>query len=105
MVLSYENSPDELKELSPRELNKRLYKIIEIKKNQRLRLRYHREAQAAKDVHDEMKKELGVTESSAFSFKKPARLLNIGSGEFSAHLLFEGIDFTISIDGEIRFLR
>ena len=105
MVLSYENSPDELKELSPRELNKRLYKIIEIKKNQQLRLRYHREARATKDIHEEMKKVLGVEETSTISFKQPAKLMKISSKVFSNHLLFEGIDFTISIDGEIRFLR
>lgn len=106
MALSYENSPDELKKLFPRELNKRLYKIIVIEKDvQRLTLRFHREARAKSDVQAEMKEKLGVREASAISFQQPAKLLRIGPKEFSKHLLFEGIDFTISIDGEIRFLR
>lgn len=52
-----------------------------------------------------MKKVLGVEETSTISFKQPAKLMKISSKVFSNHLLFEGIDFTISIDGEIRFLR
>ncbi len=106
MALTYENSPDELKNLSRRELNKRLYKIIEIKKDrQQLRLRYHSEARAATDVHVEMREKLGVEESSNISFKDPAKLLKISGKEFSKHLIFEGIDFTISIDGKINFLK
>ena len=29
----------------------------------------------------------------------------ITSGEFSSHLIFEEIDFAMSIDGRIRFLK
>ncbi len=106
MALAYENSPEELKKLPRRELNKRLYKIIVIEKDlQRLSLRYHCEARAKKDVQAEMKEKLGVKESSKISFKEPANLLKITSKEFSRHLIFEGIDFTISIDGEIHFLK
>ena len=107
MVLTYENSPEELKTLSPRELRKRLYKIIEIKKSSQpiLRLRYHREARAGKDVHAAMKEETGVEESASIDFRKPAKLLKIRREEISGHLIFEGIDFAIAIDGEIHFLK
>ena len=106
MVLAYENTPDELKKLSRRELNKRLYKIIVIEKDiQRLSLRYHCEARAKSEVQEEMKKTQGVEEASTISFQEPAKLLKITSGEFSNHLIFEGIDFVMSIDGEIRFLK
>ena len=72
---------------------------------QRLSLRYHSEARAKADVQAEMKEKLGVKESSKISFKELANLLKITSKEFSRHLIFEGIDFTISIDGEIHFLK
>ena len=52
-----------------------------------------------------MKKTMGVEEASSISFQEPARLLKISSEKFSSHLIFEGIDFVISIDGEIRFLK
>lgn len=106
MALAYETTPDELKKLSPRELCRRLYKIIIIEKGmQRLSLRYHCEARAKSEVQAEMKKTMGVEEASSISFQEPARLLKISSEKFSSHLIFEGIDFVISIDGEIRFLK
>ena len=105
-VLAYENTPDELKKLSRRELNKRLYKIIVIEKDiQRLSLRYHCEARAKSEVQAAMKETMGVKEASTISFREPAKLLKITSGEFSNHLIFEGIDFVMSIDGGIRFLK
>lgn len=106
MALAYETTPDELKELAPRELSKRLYKIIVIEKDmQRLSLRYHCEARAKSEAQAAMKKTMGVEEASSISFQEPARLLKISSDTFSSHLIFEGIDFVISIDGEIRFLK
>ncbi len=57
------------------------------------------------DVHDAMKKETGVIESASINFKKPAKLLKIKRKEISGHLIFEGIDFAIAIDGEIHFLK
>ncbi len=105
MALAYENSPDELKKLSPRELKKRLYKIIELKKNGRMRLRYHKEARSGKDTKAVMKEKFGVEQTSKFSYKDPALMLNIGGEEYSGHLLFEGIDFTLSMDGEIKFMK
>ena len=106
MALAYETTPDELKKLSPRELNKRLYKIIVIEKYiQRLCLRYHCEARAKSEVQAAMKETMGVEEASTISFREPAKLLKITSKEFSNHLIFEGIDFVMSIDGGIRFLK
>ena len=106
MALAYEKTPDELKNLSPREISRRLYKIVVIEKDmQRLNLRYHCEARAKSEVQAEMKETLGVEEASAISFQEPAKLLKITSGEFSRHLIFEGIDFAMSIDGRIRFLK
>lgn len=106
MVLTYEKTPDELKTLSHRDLSRRLYKIIVIEKDcQRLTLRYHCEARAKSEVQAEMKERMGVREGSAISFQEPVKLLRIGSGEFSSHLIFEGIDFSMTIDGRIHFLK
>ncbi len=105
MALAYENSPDELKQLAPRELKKRLYKIIELRKNGQMRLLYHKEARSGKDTKAAMKEKFGMEQVSKFFYKDPAQMLIITSGEFSNHLLFEGIDFTFSIDGEIAFMK
>ncbi len=105
MALAYENSPDELKKLPPQELKKRLYKLIEIQKDGRMRFLYHKEARAGKDTKAVMKEKYNVQQASKFSFKETMLMLIISSGEYSSHLIFEGIDFTISIDGEIQFMK
>ncbi len=105
MALAYEHSPDELKKLPPKELKKRLYKLIEIKKGRCLRFLYHKEARTGDDTKTVMKDKYNVKEASKFSFKDTMLMMKISSDEYSSHLIFEKIDFTISIDGEIQFMK
>ena len=52
-----------------------------------------------------MKAKYGKAQSSAISCTEPYPLLLLGSKTVAAHLIFEGIDFTLSIDGEITFIE
>ncbi len=99
MALTYENSPDELKTLPQKELKKRLYKIIMIEPPNKLQLIFHRDARGKTDILATDKN------SSKISTVCPPAILRISSTTFSKHLLFEGIDFSFSIDGEIQFLK
>lgn len=105
LVLTYEDSPDELKNLSVADLQKRLYKIREITSDKRMWLSYHSDARAKGDIQEDMKKKYGKGQASSISFAHVYPLLKIGCKEISAHLIFEGIDFSLSIDGEITFIE
>lgn len=107
LVLTYENSPEELKTLSASELKKRLYKIREIKSNKSGEwiCSYHLDARSKKDMTTDMKVRFGTETSSRISCTSPYPLLRIFGKTISSHLIFEGIDFNISIDGEITFIE
>lgn len=102
-VLFYKNSPDELRNLSKHELQKRFYKVTEFKKDGRIELRWHREARAKKDVQEDMKAKFNVTTSSKLPFEASYFLLSLSARTYQGHTLFEGIDFDVAPDGQIRF--
>lgn len=104
LVLTYEHTPDELKSLSPEDLKKRLYKISKFESDGRLTLVYHQDARAQEDIVSDMKKSFGKKTSNEISCTTPYPLLRIGKKTISSHLIFEGIDFNLSIDGEITFI-
>ena len=104
-VLKYENNPEELKGLSSEELQKRLYYLVKFEKNGRVTLRYHREARDNKSLQEFLISQgKSKTGESNFKFDEKQELLLISSGKFKEHLLFEGIHFQLSLDGEIIFL-
>ena len=92
-VLFYQNNPDELKTMSAKQLNIRLYTVTEFKKDGRICLRWHRESRAKKDIK----------ESSKIEWESGVPLLCISPSTYQNHTLFEGIDFEISVTGEIIF--
>ncbi len=92
MVLFYENSKDEIKNLSNEELSKRLYKITQFEGDDgRIQLRHHKQGGADKDL---------VKESS-LDFERPAQKLRMSLSNFKACV--ENIDFEISPSGKINF--
>lgn len=103
LVLFYKDSLEELKSMSPAGLQNRLYKVTEFKKDGRICLRWHREARAKKDAAAAMKKEFGWEESSKLPFDNTYPLLTLSAKSYQNHALFAGIDFEITIDGQIRF--
>jgi CRISPR-associated endonuclease Csn1 len=91
MVLFYKNSPEELKIISKREINKRLYKITQFESDGRIQLRHHAQGGADKDLKKE----------SSVNFENPVPKLRISLSNVKA--IFEGIDFNILPSGKIHF--
>ena len=97
-VLFYKDSPDELKSMSRKLLCQRAYIITQLEPGGRIRLRWNREARLDKDVMQSIKKP-----SAEIEWDKSIPLLRISPGTYQNHTLFSGIDFDISVDGEITF--
>ena len=92
-VLFYRNAPEELKIMPKEQLSKRLYIVTELKKDLRICLRWHREARAKKYLQ----------ESYNIEWETGVPLLCLSQSTYQNHTLFAGIDFDISINGEIIF--
>lgn len=95
MVIFYDKSPDEILNLSTKELNKRLYKVYVIESDGRIRFVHHQEARAVTDI----KTESGEYKSNE-NFRSRIRM---SYNQFQA--LVQGQDFEINDLGKIRFLR
>jgi len=91
MALFYENSPEELKKLSKKDINKRLFKITQFESDGRIQLRHHAQGGADKDLKKE----------SAVNFEKPVQKLRISLSNVKA--IFEGKDFVLYSTGKIDF--
>ena len=93
MVLFYENSRDEINNLSNAELSKRLYKITQFEGDSgRINLRHHKQGGPDKDLKEE----------SSLDINRPAQKLRMSLSNFKACI--ENIDFIISPSGNIDFL-
>ena len=108
MALTYENSPDELKVLTPKDLRKRLYKVVKFATNAsvQMTLRLHSEARDVKTLEAYLTTIPGMNKKgeSKIDFVHPHPLLLMSAGKYLSHMLFEGIDFKMNLDGSIRFL-
>jgi len=91
MVLFYQNSKKELKQLSKQELSSRLYKITQFEGDGRIQLRHHIQGGADKNLKKE----------SSLNFEKPAQKLRVSLSNFKAAI--ENRDFTISKSCKITF--
>ncbi|MCF6279337.1 MAG: hypothetical protein L3J14_03220 [Flavobacteriaceae bacterium] len=91
MILFYEKSKNELKQLSKQELSNRLYKITQFEGDGRIQLRHHIQGGADKNLKKE----------SLLNFEKPAQKLRMSLSNFKAAI--ENKDFTISKSATIRF--
>ena len=108
-VLFYKDSPEELKTMSQEQLSKRLYIVTEFKKNKKgclgnICLQWHREARSQTEAIQAMKDVFGKEELSIIEWENPVSLLNLSRTTYQNHTLFAGIDFNISVDGEITFV-
>ena len=104
LALFYRDTPEELKKMTKKELQKRLYKVTEFQKEDgRICLRWHREARAKSEVELVMKDAFQSKVSSKLPFDSQYFLLRLAASSYQNHTLFEGIDFEISVDGQIRF--
>ena len=91
MAIFFDNNPDEIKKLTKKELNKRLFKITQFESDGRIQLRHHAQGGADKDLKKE----------SAVNFEKPVQKLRISLSNVKA--VFEGKDFILHPTGKIDF--
>lgn len=103
LVLFYKDTPEELKSMPRNELQKRLYRVTEFKKGGEICLRWHREARAKSEVEVIMKENFQSKASSKLPFENQYLLLRLAPSSYQNHTLFEGIDFEMSADGQIKF--
>lgn len=100
MVLFYENTPEEIYEASQKELKERLYKVTGISESVSdhrvlLTLRYHQEAA----LGTELKHTKGLWKQN--DIYRPIIVVS----QYQCKFLVEGVDFDLSITGEIVFKR
>ncbi len=111
LVLFWDKEPEELYNLEYNELNKRLYKVIILNKDGRLKFKHHMEARNEKELTEDYKKENNTdivpksltTGESTVNFEKPHPYLRISPANFS--FLVENIDFYINSLGFIHFYK
>lgn len=96
-VLFYRDNEENLEELEPQELSKRLYKIFsfeqETEGKARIALQHHLDSSVPTKTGDEV--------SSEINFEKPFKFLRISKNNFN--FLIEGEDFICESDGTIKF--
>ncbi len=102
MVLLYEKSPDEVWEATPKELNRRLYKVVGLSSMviggnpyATIKMRHHEEARQSKDI----KAKNGAYKQG--EELRPAILML----HTQLRALVQGYDFAINELGEIKWLR
>lgn len=106
LALSYESSPEELKSLSGRELTKRLYVVRQVTWQGKVIFYYHREARRSTILSDELQMSgKSKTGASELNFLQPEPLLLVTKGVFLEHMLYEGVHFTLSMDGEVEWIN
>lgn len=96
---------DELKSLSSSELSKHLYKVVKYEtETRRMTLTLHNEARASVDL-DKVLIAAGKNKagSSKIDFDHPHERLLVSPGVYLKQMIFEGIDFSMKIDGTIVF--
>lgn len=106
MALAYHKGhPEEVKTLTPTELQKRLYKVVKFDNTGRITFRFHREARASvvlkKALGAKGKHEAG---ESKIDIHSPHELLLLSTTTYMHQMLFEGIHFKMMLDGTIKFL-
>ncbi len=102
-ALTYENTIDELKTLPPKELGKRLYRIVKFEgENTRIKFSLHSEARTDNQLLDAKFNKNGESE---IDFEKPHPKLLLSNKTYAKNMCFEGIDFTFTPDGRICFLE
>ena len=94
-VLFYENSKEELKDLTQADLSKRLYKVYKFESDGRMRFRHH----LASGIDTELKKD--NKEFSSFEIKESPVFMRLTQKAWN--FAIDGVDFEMKIDGTIKF--
>lgn len=106
MVLIYDQTPEELKQLSATALAKRLYVVQQVQYDGRIYLRYHQEARGRTQLTSALA-EMGLPKSGVTEVNTTAAypFLCLSMGNYLSHCCFEGKDFVLTLDGRIEWLK
>ena len=94
MVIVF-NDNENAQSFSPRELQKRLYAVSTLSTKNDPRAEFIHSLAAGKKVD--------LVRKDQFDFKNPPAFFRAGKAFYSKHMLFEGIDFKMNLDGSIKF--
>lgn len=99
-----EGHPEELAGLAPKELAQRLYKVVKYESTGRMTLRRHSEARASVVLSKDLKEagKHGAGESK-IEIETPHELLLVAPGTYLSMVMFEGVHFSMAIDGSVAF--
>ena len=105
MALAHaEGRPEELQGLPKRELRNRLYKVVKFDERGRITFRHHTEARDTGTLEASLKNAgKNAKGESRVSVSSPDALLLLSTKTYGSQMLFEGIDFSLSLDGEVVF--
>ena len=105
LALTYDKSPDELRDMPRVEIKNRLYKVVKFRGDGLVTFRHHAEARAAVDLGKDLVA-LGKHKAgeSAIDFENPHELMLLSPVRYCGHMLFEGVHFQMMLDGSIKFL-
>ena len=105
MVLIYDKTPEELKQLPAIALAKRLYVVQQVQYDGRIYLRYHQEARGRTQLTSALA-EMGLPKSGVATFNVTATipLYVVSTNTYLSHCCFEGKDFILTLDGRIEWL-
>lgn len=112
-VLTYQDSPQELKQLSAKELSKRLYVVVQAFGERKAIFKFHRETRSTTALKAvlptmtdcETHQPLKANGESKINYKHPYPLLLLGVNTFANHMLFEGRDFRFGMDGTMEWIE
>jgi CRISPR-associated endonuclease Csn1 len=93
MVLFYENSSEEIYEADAKELQKRLYKVMDLNKDGRPTFRHHQEARP--------KGNLDIKDGEFKSGEEYRPLIRLRYTQIKAFV--EGYDFELTVTGKVKF--
>ncbi len=113
LVLAYKDSPTEVRQLSTKDISKRLYVVVQTFGDTRAIFKYHREARSSTTLGRELplmrdsetNKPLSSRGESTINYKAPNPLLLLSVSTFGDRMLFEGRDFLFTLDGQIQWIE
>ena len=104
MALTYEQTPSELHTFGPRQLKKRLYKVVAFEAGYgRVTLRLHSEASRASTDLSKFLKSINKRADgvSSIDYSRPHELLRLSPSVYTKHVLFEGIHFDMDLAAKL----
>lgn len=105
LALAYQDSPDELRALSPQRLAKRLYVVTQVQDDSRILLKLHHDARKITVIEEERKRAgLPIRPAQIDDYTHGTTRLCLSAKTYLEHLLFENVHFRLTLDGRLEWL-